>query len=211
MSGLIDIKCLYDAHEFFNERLFDGSLSAPIITWVRKKNCRGYFWGDRYELRNIGEGEENKPSHEIALNPDAMIDRDDRDILSTLVHEMCHQWQEEHGKKKPRKAYHNREWSSKMEDCGLIASNTGQPGGKPTGAKMTHYIPEGGLFDHRCGLLFEDGWKLTYQGIPPVKLPAKAKDKVKYTCPKCSAKAWGKPGMKLACVECNKELDSEEA
>lgn len=209
MSGLLDIKCLYDAFIYFNECLFDGELSTPVITWVRKRNARGYFFADRYEYRLEALADE-KPLHEIAFNPDVMKGHDDRAILSTLVHEMCHQWQQEHGKKNPRKCYHNKEWARKMEDCGLIPSSTGQPGGKRTGASMTHYIPEGGLFDHKCDLLFQDGWRLTYQGIPVPKEVSKAKDKIKYTCPKCLTKAWGKPGIELACVRCNCELTGEE-
>lgn len=211
MSGLIDIKCLYDAHQFFNEHLFNGELSAPVFTWVRRKNCAGYFWGDRYEVREISESEEEKPPiHEIALNPDVLKSKADKEVLSTVVHEMCHQWQEEYGRKKPRKAYHNREWALKMEDCGLIPSHTGQPGGKPTGTKMTHFIPEGGLFDYKSGLLISEGWQLLYQGIPVPKNSARPKDKIKYLCPKCLTKVWGKPGLKVACMTCDKELDAED-
>ena len=37
-----------------------------------------------------------KVVHEISINPDFM-NREDRDRHSTLVHEMCHLWQEDFG------------------------------------------------------------------------------------------------------------------
>lgn len=212
MSGLIDIKNLYDAWIFFNETFFAGDLTPPIITWCRKKGAKGYFWADRYENRlPCAEGqEEQPPKHEIAFNPDSLRNRSDKDTLSTLVHEMCHQWQQEHGRKKPRRCYHNREWAEKMMNCGLIPSATGEPGGKQTGQSMTHYFLEGALFDYECDKLISGGWALTYQGIPPEKAASKSRDKVKYTCPKCDVKAWAKPKTALACAACNCEMYGEE-
>jgi predicted SprT family Zn-dependent metalloprotease len=50
-----------------------------------------------------------QPDHELALNPDEFIGRTDEMILSTLVHEMCHVWQQTYGKS-PRRGYHDRQW-----------------------------------------------------------------------------------------------------
>jgi predicted SprT family Zn-dependent metalloprotease len=44
--------------------------------------------------------------HELALNPDSFIGRTDEMILSTLVHEMVHVWQQTYGKP-PRRSYHD--------------------------------------------------------------------------------------------------------
>ncbi len=52
------------------------------------------------------------------------------DTLSTLVHEMCHVWQHHTPAKKCRGGYHDRVWGAKMEEIGLMPSNTGLPGGK---------------------------------------------------------------------------------
>jgi hypothetical protein len=42
--------------------------------------------------------------------------------------------------KKCRGGYHDRVWGAKMEEVGLMPSNTGLPGGKKNGQQMTHYI-----------------------------------------------------------------------
>jgi hypothetical protein len=64
-------------------------------------------------------------------------------ILSTLVHEMCHAWQQTYGKA-PRRGYHDQQWAAKMREIGLPPSDTGEERGKETGQSMSHYIiPEG--------------------------------------------------------------------
>jgi predicted SprT family Zn-dependent metalloprotease len=89
---------------------------------------------------------------EIALNPSHFRSRTTAEVLSTLVHEMAHLWQHHHGKPS-RASYHNKEWAVKMRALGLIPSDTGQPGGKQTGQKVSHYIEEGGAFDVACTAL----------------------------------------------------------
>ena len=78
-----------------------------------------------------------------------------RDILGTLVHEMCHQWQHELGNPS-RSGYHNKEWGNKMKEVGLYPSSTGQPGGRQTGQQVSHFIVEGGAFDVAFALMQDD-------------------------------------------------------
>jgi hypothetical protein len=58
---------------------------------------------------------------------------------------MVHLWQQDFGHPS-RAAYHNKEWGWKMEEVGLIPSDTGEPGGKRTGQNMHHYINPAGTF-----------------------------------------------------------------
>ena len=67
------------------------------------------------------------------------MNRDDIEWHSTLVHEMCHLWQEDFGKPS-RGGYHNRQWADKMIQVGLMPTDTGEPGGQLTGQRVTHYI-----------------------------------------------------------------------
>ena len=48
--------------------------------------------------------------------------------------------------KPSRGGYHNKEWAEKMKEVGLIPSNTGLPGGKQTGQRMTHFFTKNGAF-----------------------------------------------------------------
>src|SRR5437764_3971921 len=127
-----------NAYDFFNRELFGGSLPQVLVTLQRHAKTKGYFSPERFTGRI-----DNAAVHELALNPDGFAGRTDALILSTLVHEMAHVWQQTYGKP-PRRGYHDRQWAGKMREIGLQPTTTGEPGGKETGQSVTHYIiPEG--------------------------------------------------------------------
>ncbi len=97
---------------------------------------------------------------EIAMNPVYFSIRTIKATLSTLVHEMVHQWQFHFGKA-GRRGYHNKEWAALMERVGLMPSDTGQPGGRKVGQSMTHYIITGGAFDRACDELLTRNFQLS--------------------------------------------------
>ena len=111
----------------------------------RHKGAYGYFSGERFV--SIDDPEE--VTDEIALNPAHFAGRPTSATLSTLAHEMAHLWQHHFGKPS-RSRYHNKEWAAKMREVGLIPSDTGQPGGKETGQKVSHTIEPGGRFERAC-------------------------------------------------------------
>jgi predicted SprT family Zn-dependent metalloprotease len=203
------------AHEFFNAGLFGGTLPACLVTLQRKKNVYGFFAGQRFGLKS-GEG----ATDEIALNPSHFEQRTTEETLSTLVHEMAHQWQQHHGKPS-RTGYHNKEWAAKMIGVGLVPSSTGQVGGKQVGQKVSHYIESGGAFDRVCatllkagefGRLYVERWgdeKSRRQREKASK--QKAASKTRYSCPSCGLNAWAKPAVALVCGECEEKLEAEPA
>jgi hypothetical protein len=114
--------------------------------------------------------------------------------------------------KSPRRCYHNKEWAAKMIAIGLIPSDTGAPGGKATGEKVSHYIAEGGLFAKACAdFLARHGAVLFSDRAGDQEAIAKAKKKaasrVKYSCPSCEMNAWGKPDLQILCIECDEQLE----
>jgi predicted SprT family Zn-dependent metalloprotease len=188
------------AYDFFNAELFSGSLPAVLITLQRHSKAYGFFAPEKF----VGRSEE-AATHELALNPDH-FGRTDEAILSTLVHEMAHVWQETHGKP-PRKSYHNRQWAAKMVEVGLHLSSTGQPGGKETGAKVSHYVVEGGPFAQAFLRLKATGFELRWQSRSDDRdRQKKAASKTKYTCPNCGQNAWAKPDSSLICGECYRDV-----
>lgn len=209
-SNLTPTAATYDALDrafnFFNDRLFESRLPPVMITMQRKRGARGYFWAEQFKARTDGH-----TMHEIALNPDTM-DRTVEAVLSTLVHEMVHLKQEEYGT--PGKgSMHNKEWAAMMEEVGLIPSHNGEPGGKKTGRRVTHYIEPDGLFEQACADLVAMGIDLLYFTQPAVSTgKEKKKDlsKVKRTCPCCGANAWAKQGLKMICGECEETMEEEE-
>jgi SprT-like family len=184
-----------DAYDFFNRELFAGSLPQVLVTLQRHARTYGYFSPQRFSGRI-----DKREVHELALNPDNFTGRTDAMILSTLVHEMCHVWQQTHGKA-PRKGYHDRQWAGKMREIGLQPSSTGEEGGAETGQSVSHYIlPEGG-FAKAYATLAATGFQLHWQSAP-ASARAKKPNKMKFTCPGCGQNAWAKPGARLICGEC---------
>jgi hypothetical protein len=194
------------AFDFFNRRLFDGQLPPAIITLQRKAGTHGYYSARRFE----GRDDDTRETDEIALNPGTFTGRSDRDILSTLVHEMVHHWQEHFGKP-GRGRYHNHEWAEKMESVGLVPSTTGVPGGQRTGQRMTHYTIVGGLFAGACEELLADGVKLEWQSREwSAGRKGKTRNsKTRYTCLRCGLNAWAKPDARLICGDCEVAMVSE--
>jgi SprT-like family len=193
----LEYGALYAAFEHFNKELFGGCLPDVFIAYQRKAGMLGHFSADRYSGRVDELGR-----HELALNPDSFIERADKQIASTVVHEMVHHWQHHFGKTGSR-GYHNKEWAAKMKAVGLQPSNTGAIGGKETGQRMSHYIIPGGPFVQSYNKLAATGWKLNLQSAPrPGGTGKPNKDRPKSTCPRCGGNAWSKPNYQLACVDC---------
>jgi predicted SprT family Zn-dependent metalloprotease len=194
---------LQTAYEHFNAELFEDALPNVLITYQRHAHMRGHFAAERYIERGA-----DQRCDEIALNPDGFIERTDEQILSILVHEQVHVWQGHHGTA-PKRNYHNREWAAKMKVIGLQPSNTGAVGGKETGAQMSHYIVPGGLFARSYEQLRAKGWKLNLESTPVGNPAAPRRNKVKFTCPRCGQKAWGKPDLAVTCTPCGAEMRAD--
>jgi len=192
---------LINAFDHFNAALFESRLVQPLITLNNKKGSRGFFHAEHFVARDknqIG----NRFAHELSLNPEDFATRTDVQICSTLVHEMVHLEQFLAGCA-PRKAYHDKDFAQRMERVGLICSDSGQPGGKKTGQKMTHYIQEGGRFE-----IAATAWcaanPLPFNALAQSAKPKKKKAlKTKYTCGACDANVWGAPELNIQCTDCD--------
>ena len=194
-----------EAYEFFNKRLFGNALPPCLITLQRKARCHGYYSPHRFRSRS----DQKTQTDEIALNPDQFIGDSDKEVLSTLVHEMAHCWQNHFGTPS-RRGYHNKQWAAKMREIGLMPSATGRPGGMCTGQRMSHYIIEGGKFDLSARSFLSKGFQLNWESNGELLNEGIAdRGKNKYTCPACNLNAWAKPGANLVCGTCNKTMIRE--
>ena len=154
---------LSQAYDFFNQRLFGGTLPGCLFTLQRHPRSMGYFSFERFVNRD------DTKSDEIALNPEYFATRPVEDVLSTLVHEQVHQWQRHFGTP-PRRSYHDLEFAKKMQEIGLMPSATGTPGGKKTGEKMSHYVMADGLFIHACKALLQTSFVIVWYDRFPVQM-----------------------------------------
>ncbi len=225
MITTIQFKTLDDLYRFYNQAIFGGELSDCIVNMSRHGGAYGFFAANRWR----GENETKKIIHEISINPDFM-NRDDIEWHSTLVHEMCHLWQEDFGKPS-RGGYHNRQWADKMIQVGLMPTDTGEPGGQLTGQRVTHYIIPDGKFEQVFKTLSsEDLQNLRLRYKPtlaamsgkPFTVGTSGNDNTdnteaeggeesrsgkrkKYTC-SCGCNVWGKSGLILKCGICGTDF-----
>jgi predicted SprT family Zn-dependent metalloprotease len=184
---------LQAARNHFNKALFGGELPPCLVTFQRRANAFGYFAHDRFENRA-----DRSTTDEIALNIKHFNTRQPGEILSTLVHEMVHLKQQHFGKP-GRGRYHNKEWADMMSEIGLEPSDTGQPGGRRTGDRVSHWIMPDGPFDVACKtFLAKNEWLLW--GDRPIE-PKTGGKRSKYVCPDCGVAAWARPGVQLCCAE----------
>lgn len=128
------------AYQHLNRELFGGELPGALFTFQRNKRFLGFFSRKRFQ-----HAKTKAMTDEIAMNPGYFAIRPIEAVLSTLAHEMCHQWQALKGNG-GRRGYHNREFADKMKEIGLQTSSTGKPGGKEVGESMTHFILPDGAF-----------------------------------------------------------------
>jgi predicted SprT family Zn-dependent metalloprotease len=192
---------------YYNKELFNGNLKDCMIITNRKKKACGSFSPCRWKNKLI---EKENEIHEITINPDT-LDGPDEVWHQTLIHEMVHLWQRDFGNIS-RAGYHNKQWADKMEEIGLMPSNTGKEGGKKTGQRMSDYIISGGLFIKAYQRLKDK--HLEYATNPVLfdekKITEKkSRSKTKYTCP-CGNNVWGKPGLFITCNNCNQLYIDEE-
>lgn len=146
---------LQRAFDHFNQMLFDGRLTPCLITLRSSNRHNGYHHAKRF-MNTKGEWLD-----ELGMHPGFMALRSVEEVLSTLVHEMVHHWQQHEGT--PSKSNpHNREWAQKMRKVGLVASDTALPNGRETGHGISHYIEPQGPFHRACIALLEQGFALEW-------------------------------------------------
>jgi hypothetical protein len=121
-----------------NKQCFDAGLPEVLLTVIGKGRVFGYY------KRRVFVSHEGQIVDEIAVNPSYFDTHGFKELLQTLAHEMCHQWQYHNGTAS-RRAYHNKEFAEKMKSFGLIPSSTGKEGGAETGQHMADYMADTGL------------------------------------------------------------------
>lgn len=173
-----------------NQKFFEGALPQPMITLKNSQKAAGWYSQDKFTLL------EGKTADEIMLNP--VTFSDNQEVCSTILHEMCHQWQRYYGKPS-RNGYHNQQWVRKMQEVGLDPYNV-RNRDKKTGQGVSHHIVKGGPFDL---WYIEEGyrklnplWREMETEKNKKKHPA---SKLKYECLSCGASVWGKPGLVIVC------------
>jgi predicted SprT family Zn-dependent metalloprotease len=225
---------LDDLFAFYNVKLFGAALPECIVNLSRRPHSYGFFAPNLWASINNESSEPSEFAHEISLNPDFLL-RPSIEWHTTLVHEITHLWQHEHGKPS-RLAYHNKQWSNKMESIGLMPSDTGLPGGARTGQRMSEYvIPDGAFEKVFLSIDPEELELLRLKYLPVISLASPDKNpedddpdaadgegdagneknksksgrRIKYTC-SCGNNLWARSGLSVQCLECDNPFQEED-
>lgn len=193
------------AYNHYNREVFGSILPDVVITLAKKSpKTRGYFIAENWNNETMGTGAVS----EISLNPKFFIKLHIIETLSTLVHEMVHCWEVYNGSA-PRRCYHNKQWADKMQDIGLMPSSTGAKGGKRTGQNMSHYIIESDItdFNRATKKFLNSGWSFDWKDHFVITKKKPGKPKIKYECPECGARVWGKEELLVSCKPCNADFE----
>jgi hypothetical protein len=210
-------KALVQAFDFINEKIFEAGVSTPMIIFTRNANSIGGYFTAKKWHNEIGE-----EIHEIAINANSMRD-DIVELMGTLIHEMVHLWQQDHGTP-GRGGYHNKEWAAKAKEIGLIPKDTKT--GKETGDSISTELTVGGLAEKVIADMPEEiilPWMAeAISGLPengngggakPPEASEKKKNssgRSKYKCPVCFLNAWAKPGASIICGSCDKLMIEQQ-
>lgn len=170
----------------------------------------------------------------MGINP-YYLNRSVPEILSTICHELCHIYEHAYIHI-PRGGYHDKNWDALMRDCGLepIYMNSSRTAvshkiivdgvfetfaknfEKENGEDFFNIVEYSAKLedDVRKALGIEDG-EDGEDGTPrpdnaDKKIKKYNRNKIKYTCPTCGLKMWGKSGLKIMCCECSEVLEEEK-
>lgn len=118
------IKELYRAKDFFLERFCDEERvrNANVFITIQSSNKRnnlGHFWANRWDADTSKDATEKVIYHEININAD-QLNRPTEDILSTLLHELAHLYNNVMGIEDCNAAqYHNKQFKGTAQMFGL--------------------------------------------------------------------------------------------
>ena len=208
-----------------------GKAKIPEVVFAINNSCRAcvvaYVQADAlYDKSN------NTKLQYMGINP-SYLDRSIEHILGTICHELCHVY-ENAFIHIPRGGYHDKQWASLMEDCGLEPKYLNK-----SKTAVTHNIKEGGEFEAfvekfkeengedyfnivaysaeverktKKALGIEDDGEDDSPKPDNADKPVKKynRNKIKYTCPDCGAKVWGKSGLNIYCNDCECSFEEEE-
>jgi predicted SprT family Zn-dependent metalloprotease len=203
---------LYRAFDILNEEKFQGELKPVVITIQDEKDAYGHFvpskiWINKdKELDQQEENENEDGYYEINLNPRYFNERTPTQIIGTLLHEMCHYWNQTHGIQDCSGKRHNKHFKSTAESVGFIVYKISGYGfgGTQLTEELEEFINDKINPDEKVFEYFRH-------------IQAKVKEKKKrrknifnYECPRCGQIIKGKKNISVFCGVCSTMFEMEE-
>lgn len=187
-----------------NADFFGGVMTAPVITIQPTPKAYGHY--SLYDAWSVG-GEGRRE-----INIDAgTLHRPLENLVATMVHEMCHQYNDQILHKKDRSGsgnfYHNKVFRQTAEDHGLIVSRTkyGWNHTEPS-ERLIEWILDNDIRDIQLTRAAVSDF-----GQPTAVEPEKKKSNVRrYVCPNCGAIARATRAINIGCWDCMVKMIEKE-
>ena len=214
MNGQVTIQSAIDElqrnFKRLNEVYFGGQLERPVITILADSTSGAYGW---ISVNKVWSSKDRKYYREINLCAE-YLNRPPELIITTLLHEMCHLYNLQHGIQDTSRSgtYHNAQFKATAERCGLIVEKS-----EKSGFCITTPAPELIEFvkaNTRAGCFKLERMKTYRDGTPKTttkgadgreKTMSRTKQSVrKYKCPACGliVRASKDVAGKIMCIEC---------
>lgn len=206
---------LYRIFKILNHDKFDDFLPEPVITIQKTKgNILGSFTVDKVwrNKQNVEEGHNEVDNtdedsyYEINIDPRWFCDRTSTEVVETLIHEMCHYYNQMVEIKDCNGNIHNKKFKSLAENVGLIVEKDKKFGYGLTSLsdELKEYIedeikPSDKAFEYFRAVVKKDKEK-----------KPKKKNLFKYTCSGCHQTAKAKRDVTIKCGVCDMIMDMED-
>lgn len=186
---------LYKAFDLFNEHYFNNELPKCMITLQKRKENK---LGD-FVVEPIWFNENQDEFYQININPINMK-REPNEILSTLLHEICHYYCTLHNIKDYKQKVHTTNYRDVAVGHGLTCEYDDNIGWSITSLNDESIELIKDLIEE-----YKDDFIFMHIEKKPVK-----KNLFKYVCNSCGLKVYTKAEKNVICGDCGCELVMED-
>ena len=194
--------------DLLNDRYFESALSRPVITIQSTPKAYGHY--TTFDAWSI-DGE--KGVREINIGA-GTLSRPIENVVATLLHEMCHYWNDRNGVKDTSRGsmYHNKHFRETAEARDLQVTHHDKYGWAitaPTDA-LVEFCLEHNLTEIRLNRIEGISVRVTGTGTPSgagdlvstgtkTKKPSSSR---KYVCPCCGTSVRATKTVNIGCLDC---------
>jgi len=190
----------------FNETYFENQLSKPIITVSPDTTKGAYGWCTSWKAWKEA-GHEDEGYYEINICAE-YLSRSYEETAGTMLHEMVHLFNLEHGVKDTSRAgtYHNKNFKESAEAHGLIV----EKGDKYGWHKTTLTDEAKAVVESFMKEIGKTSFDLYREKVSDGKKKGgKKSNSIKYVCPCCGIIVRATKQVKVLCFDCEVILEAE--
>ena len=195
--------------DLLNARYFEGALSRPIITIQSTPKAYGH-----YTLYDAWSVDGDKGMREINIGA-GTLSRPIENIVATLLHEMVHYWNDQHGVKDCSRGntYHNRKFKELADSVDLAVAHHSTYGWSITSPSdaLVEFCIDNDLREIRlCRndfVISRVSGTGTHAGTFTTNGGSNKKSSTrKYICPCCGMSVRATRVVNIACLDCNEPM-----